>query len=179
MNESKISVRYAKALFNLSKEKNLHEQVRIDMEYLQKLIADVAEFRLLMDDPILKPSQKTKILNSILKDHIQPITQSFIELIVQNNRLSFLDSIARIYLKLFKKDMGIEPATLQTAVPIDEGLRHTLVRIIEKRMHIKIELEEKTNSSLIGGFILKIGNQQIDASISNQLENIKKELISS
>jgi len=179
MNESKISVRYAKALFNLSKEMNLHEQVRSDMENLQKLIADVAEFKLLMDNPILKPSQKMKILNSILKNHVQPITQSFVELIVHNNRLSYLASMARIYLDLFKKDLGIEPATLTTSVPVDEGLRHTLLRIIEKRMSIKVELQEETDASLIGGFILKIGNQQIDASISNQLENIKKELISS
>ena len=179
MNESKISVRYAKALFNLSKEMNLHDQVRSDMEYLQKLITDVAEFKSLMDNPILKPSQKMKILDSILKNHIHPITQSFIELIVHNNRLSYLASIARIYIDLFRKDLGIEPATLITSVPIDEGLRHTLLRIIEKRMNIKVELQEETDTSLIGGFILKIGNQQIDASISNQLENIKKELISS
>jgi len=179
MNESKISVRYAKALFNLSKEMNLHNQVRSDIENLQKLITDVAEFKSLMDNPILKPSQKMKILDSILKNHIQPITQSFIELIIHNNRLSYLASIARIYLDLFKKNLGIEPATLITTVPIDEGLRHTLLRIIEKRMNIKIELQEETDTSLIGGFILKIGNQQIDASISNQLENIKKELISS
>lgn len=179
MNESKISVRYAKALFNLSKEMNLHKQVRSDIENLQKLITDAAEFKSLMDNPILRPSQKMKILDSILKNHIQPITQSFIELIVNNNRLSYLASIARIYIDLFKKDLGIEPATLITTVPIDEGLRHTLLRIIEKRMNIKVELQEETDTSLIGGFILKIGNKQIDASISNQLENIKKELISS
>lgn len=158
---------------------NLHEQVRSDVEYLQKLITNVVEFRSLMDNPILKPSQKMKILDSILKNHIQPITESFIELIVHNNRLFYLASIARIYLDLFKKDLGIEPATLITSVPIDEVLRHTLLRIIEKRMNIKVELQEETDPSLIGGFILKIGNQQIDASISNQLENIKKELISS
>ena len=179
MNESKISVRYAKALFSLSKEMNLLEQVMGDMKNLQKLITDVAEFKILMDNPILKPSQKMKILNSILNNHIQPITQSFIELIVHNNRLSYLASIARIFLDLFRKDLGIEPATLKTSVPVDKGLRHTLHRIIEKRMNIKIELQEETDASLIGGFILKIGNQQIDASISNQLENIKKELISS
>jgi F-type H+-transporting ATPase subunit delta len=179
MNESKISVRYTKALFNLAKEMNLHKQVRTDMENLQKLITDVAEFRLLIDNPIMKPSQKMDILNLIVKDRIHQVTQSFIELIVQNNRLSYLDSIARVYLNIFKKDQGIEPATIQTAVPIDETLRHTLIRIIEKRMHIKIELEEETDVSLIGGFILKIGNQQIDASIARQLSNIKKELISS
>ncbi len=179
MNESKISVRYAKALYYLSKEKNLHKQVKGDMVYLLKLVASVAEFKSLLDDPILKPSQKMTVLNSVLKDHVQQVTQSFIELIVQNNRLNHLDSIARIYIDLFKRDLGIESATLITAVPIDEGLRHTLHRIIEKRLNIKVEVEEKTDSSLIGGFVLKIGNQQIDASISNQLEKIKKELINS
>jgi len=179
MNVGKISVRYAKALFSLSKEENLLKQVRSDMEYLTKLITDVPEFKSLIDDPILKPHQKMNVLNMILKNHIQPITQSFVELVVHNNRLSYLASVARVYLDIFKKNLGIEPATLVTAVPIDEGLRHTLIRIIEKRLNIKLELEENTDARLIGGFILKIGNQQIDASISNQLENIKRELISS
>lgn len=179
MNESKIAVRYAKALFSLSKEMKLLDKVRSDMVYLIKLISDVDEFKLLMDNPILKPSKKMDILNAILKDHIDPVTHSFIELIVHNNRLYYLGSAARVYLDLYKKDQGIEPATLQTAVPIDQDLRHTLIRIIEKRMHIRVELHEETDSSLIGGFILKIGNQQIDASISSQLEDIKKELINS
>ncbi|MBN2215715.1 MAG: ATP synthase F1 subunit delta [Bacteroidales bacterium] len=178
MNEGKISVRYAKALFTLAKEKNLHKQVRKDMEYLLELIEGVPEFNILMDDPVLKPLKKMKILNSIIKGHIQEVTYSFIELVVKNNRLHYLDSIARIYLDLFKKDLGIKPATLITSVPIDEELRHTLLRIIEKRLNIKIELEEKTDPGLIGGFILKIGNQQFDASIAYQLETIKKELSS-
>lgn len=178
MNESKISVRYAKALFILSKEKNMLEQIKEDMKNLLKLITSVTEFRMLMDNPILKPSQKMDILNSILKNHVQPLTQSFIELVVQNNRLHYLDSMARVYLDLFNRDLEIEPATLVTSVPIDEGLRHTLLRIVEKKLNIKMELEEKTDTSLIGGFILKIGNQQINASILNQLEKIKKELIS-
>ena len=177
MNESKISVRYAKALFILSKEKNMLEQIKEDMKNLLKLITGVAEFRVLMNNPILKPSQKMDILNSILKNHVQSLTQSFIELVVQNNRLHYLDSMARIYLDLFNRDLEIDPATLVTSVPIDEGLRHTLLRIVEKKLNIKMELEEKTDTSLIGGFILKIGNQQINASILNQLEKIKKELI--
>ena len=179
MNEGKISVRYAKALFTLAKEKNLHELVRKDMEYLLKIIRSVPEFVVLIDNPVLQPSRKMDILNNIIKDHVQPITHSFIKLITENNRLNYLDSIALIYLDLFKKDLGIKSATLITAVPIDEELRHTLIRIIEKRLNLKIEMEEKTDVHLIGGFILKIGNQEIDASVSSQLEKIKKELISS
>ena len=179
MNEGKISVRYAKALFTLAKEENQHKLVMKDMENLLKLFASVPEFIELTDNPVLKPSKKMDILNIITKDRVQPITQSFMELIIENNRLNYLDSIARIYLDMFKQDLGIKPATLITSVPIDAELKHTILRIIEKRMNIKIEMEEKINADLIGGFILKIDNQQIDASISYQLEKIKKELISS
>ncbi len=179
MNEGKISVRYAKALFILAKEENQHNLVMKDMENLLELFANVPEFNELTDNPVLKPSQKMDILNNIIKDHVQPITLSFIKLIVENNRLNFLDSIARVYKDMFKQDLGIKPATLLTSVPIDEKLRHTILRIINKRMNLKIELEEKIDTDLIGGFILKIGNQQIDASISYQLEKIKKELIRS
>lgn len=179
MNEGKISVRYAKALFSLAKEENQHYLVMKDMENLLKLFASVPEFNELTDNPVLKPSKKIDILNIIIQDRVQPITQSFIELIVENNRLNYLGSIARIYLDMYKQDLGIKPATLITAVPVDGELRHTILRIIEKRMNIKIELEEKIDAALIGGFVLKIGNQQIDASLLYQLEKIKKELIRS
>jgi F-type H+-transporting ATPase subunit delta len=179
MNEGKISVRYAKALFTLAKEENQHNQVMKDMENLLNLFASVPEFNELTDNPVIKPSQKMDMLNIIIRDRVRPITQSFIKLIVENNRLNYLGSIARIYLDMYKQNLGIKPVTLITAVPVDGDLRHTILRIVEKRMNIKIELEEKIDAGLIGGFILKIGNQQIDASISYQLEKIKKELIRS
>ena len=85
--------------------------------------------------------------------------------------------MALVYIDLYKKDRGIQSALLTTPVPVDEGIRISMLKTIQRKLNIKIELNEKVNESLIGGFVLRIGNQQIDASVSNQLEIIKKELI--
>lgn len=179
MNEGKISIRYARALFNFAKEEKLLDLVRKDMDYILELPAQVPEFKILTDNPLIKPSQKIKILKTIFEGQFQKITLTFLELVVQNNRLAFLDSIARVYLDLFKKNQGVKSALLVTPLPMDEDIKHSMISIIEKKMSIKIEIEEIINESLIGGFVLRIGNQQFDASVSNQLEKIKKELLNS
>lgn len=177
MNDSKISVRYAKAFYNLAKEENLLKEVRDDVEMLSELIVSVPELNMFISNPIIKPAKKEAILKEIIGKRIQSITWSFIVLIIRNNRIHYIDSMVRFFLDLYKKNLGIMPASLMTAVPVDDELRHTLLRIIEKKLNIKVELEEKTNANLIGGFILRIGNQQIDASVSNRLAKIRKELI--
>ncbi len=179
MNEGKISVRYTRALFNLAKDENLQETVKNDMEAILDLFSSVAEFKLLIDDPVLKPSEKIKILKELFDTKLQKITVAFVELIVQNNRLNYLKSMALVYIDLYKKDKGIQSALLTTPVPVDEDIRNSMLKTIQKKLNLKIELNEKVNESLIGGFVLRIGNQQIDASVSNQLEKIKKELINS
>ena len=177
MNEGKISIRYTRALFNLAKDENLQEMVKNDMEAMLDLFSSVAEFKLLIDNPVLKPSEKIKILKELFDNKLQKITVGFLELIVQNNRLNYLKSMALVYIDLYKKDRGIQSALLTTPVPVDEGIRISMLKTIQRKLNIKIELNEKVNESLIGGFVLRIGNQQIDASVSNQLEIIKKELI--
>ena len=177
MNQGKIAVRYAKALYTLAHEENLHELVRIDMEVIISLLSGVEEFKYLINNPVLKPSVKIEFLKSLFDDKFQKISMNFLELITQNNRLNYLESMARIYINLYKKNQGVASAILTTPEKIDHNIRLSIIKFIEKRLNVKIELEEKNDENLIGGFILRIGNLQIDASILNQLEKIKKELI--
>lgn len=179
MNESKISVRYAKALFSLAKEEQFQEQVRTDMQYLYSIFQEVPEFRFLLEDPVIKTPQKRDIINSVFKDNIKKITLNFLDLLLRNKREAYLPSISRVYISLFKKDMGIKSAVLITPLPLEEKIRDTIIVLISKKLNVKIELEERSDKNLIGGFVLRIEDQQIDASVASQLNRIKKELINS
>ncbi|MFO7656206.1 MAG: ATP synthase F1 subunit delta [Bacteroidales bacterium] len=179
MNEGKIAIRYARALHSLAIEQNLQDLVRVDMEVVQSLVSKVLEFKILINNPVIKPSVKIDFLNTLFGETFQKISLSFLHLVVHNNRLGYLDHMARVYTDLCKKTDRIESAILTTPYPLDKDIRHSMIKYIEKKLNTHIELEEKTNESLIGGFVLRIGNRQIDASVSNNLARIRTQLLNS
>ncbi len=177
MNESKISVRYAKALFLLAKERNIHEQVKFDMQLIINVISNVPEFDMLIHNPVISLSKKNEILTSIFQNHVTKSTLDLFNLIIRNKREMYLGSIARVYIDLFKKEKNIKSAKLITSQPVDDELRNAILKSITKKLDVKIEMGEETDEKIIGGFILRIEDQQINASVANHLNKIKKELL--
>ncbi|MBN2350870.1 MAG: ATP synthase F1 subunit delta [Bacteroidales bacterium] len=178
MNESKISVRYAKALYALGKEEKITEFLRLDMELFLECENSMEDFRNFLNNPVVRPSKKQKILREIFEGKVNPTTISFFNLVLKNNREQYLPSIARYFIELFKLDQGIKMATITTSKPLDDEVKDMVAKIIAKRFKTKLELKDFTDESLIGGFVLRIEDLQIDASISSSLNKIKRELLS-
>ena len=130
MNESKISVRYAKALFLLGKEQNILPRLREDIELLNDSISSITELKDFLINPVNKSLRKLKVLNNAFKDRFHPVTNSFIALVIKNKREAFLLSISRVFIDLFKKDTGIKSATLTTSRAIDKELRNKIMKYI-------------------------------------------------
>jgi F-type H+-transporting ATPase subunit delta len=179
MNESKITVRYAKALFSLAKEQNSLTAMKQDMELLYQCIGEIPELQYVIQSPVIKVSEKLRLFQETFKTSFSPLTLSFINLIVQGRREEHLRDISRYALHLLKIENGIQLAELVTATPLSEALRSSIVQFIEKKFHTRIEITESVDEKLIGGFILRVGDQQIDASISSKLAQIKQSLTSS
>ena len=177
MNHSQIPVRYAKALISSAKEKGILDSVRIDMEGFMGIIKSVPDLLQLLESPIIRPAKKLEVLSAIFTGKVQPLTLSFFRLAVENNREEHLPGMARMYIEQYKQAKGIKIATLKTATTIDKGPRDELIRMIRKTFNAEIELHEETDKELVGGFILQVENQQLDASISGQLKKIKRELL--
>lgn len=178
MNEGKISTRYAKALLLLAKEQNILDEIRGNVESLNDLINTTPEFKNLLEIPIIKPSLKLKLINKLFKDAYNPAMLSFLSLIVKNNRELFLPSILRVFIDLFKKDRKIKSVVLTTVRPVNRKIQNIIKDYISRHFDFNIELSEKIDDRLIGGFILRIEDQQINASVSNHLNRIQKELLS-
>jgi F-type H+-transporting ATPase subunit delta len=179
MNESKINVRYAKALFSLARENKDLESLKSDMETLHQCILEVPELTLMLRSPVIKVSEKYKILEDSFKNTFSSISLAFIKMVLEHRREEYLQGMARHFLSLLKTEQGIKQAELITAVPLNDILRKSIITFINKRFETKIELYEQVDEKLIGGFILRVGDQQIDASIASKLETIKKSLINS
>lgn len=179
MNESKITVRYAKALFALAKEENAFEAMKNDMELLYQCIHDLPELQYVMSSPVIKVKDKIRLFEETFKTSFAPQTLSFIRLVLERRREEYLAGISRYFLSLLKSQQGIQTAELITAIPLNEALRKSILNFIEKKFKTKVELHEDVDEKLIGGFILRVGDQQIDASISNKLAHIKSTLTNS
>lgn len=179
MNESKITVRYAKALFALAKEGNSFDAMKEDMELLYQCIQEIPELRFVIQSPVIKVSKKINLFEESFRDSFGPLTFSFINLVLERRREEYLAGISRYFLRLLKTEHGIQSAELVTATPLDETLRQAILKFITRKFNTKVDLHETVDDKLIGGFILRVGDQQVDASIANKLSRVKTALINS
>ena len=122
-------------------------------------------------------TQKLEIINNTFKNKFHPVMYSFLALVIKNRREAYLPSMGRVFIDLFKRDSDIMSAILTTSKAIDVKLRNTVKTYITKKLDINIELGEKVNEKLIGGFILRIEDHQIDASVLGHLNKIRKRLL--
>ncbi len=176
MAESRASHRYAKALLELAIEQGVLEQVNEDMASLVKVCNENREFELMLKSPIVPHYKKLSILEAVFKGKIHSISFSMFEIITQKNREAILKDIAISFGDLFNIHHNIQVAELITTFEIDEQTRNKFKKIVEETTGKKVDLREKIDRSLIGGYVLKIADQQIDESVKNKLRKIKMDL---
>lgn len=176
MNDSKISVRYSRALFQSALEKEIIDKVNQDMIFISE-VCKVPETKEFLLSPIIVPSKKTLIFHKMLEGNVEKITLSMIDLMVKNGRESYLPAVARVFIHETLKHKGITESVLTTAVKVDANVKKQMTGLISDVYSTKVKLEEKIDPEIIGGFILRIDDNYIDASIRNKLRKIKKELL--
>ncbi|HBS85427.1 MAG: ATP synthase F1 subunit delta [Bacteroidetes bacterium GWF2_38_335] len=176
MNQSKISVRYAKALFSIALEKNILEKIYQDMVLISNS-GRIPEMAGLLNSPVISTTEKKKAMASLYEKKVDQITMSFLMLVIENKREIFLTDISRYFIDLHKKEHGIKTVTFITAAEIDETLRKKLIELIKSNFKTGVELNEKIDKDLIGGYILQIDDKQIDTSVSGKLKSLKRDLI--
>jgi F-type H+-transporting ATPase subunit delta len=179
MNDSLITVRYAKALFQLAEEENKQEAVRNDIELLLESVNSSNEFADFLENPLIKSSEKNTIINSLFKENINDLTFRFLQLLINNKREGYLKNICQYTIHLHKQKLGIQDAVITTAQEISSSYKKEIFDFITRKFKVNIELQDKIDPAIIGGFILRIEDQQINASIQSQLMKIKRELINS
>ncbi len=176
MNEGKIAVRYAKALFEAATDQGILEKVREDVDSLQLLDNKVPGFRDLLESPVLNTEQKNKVFSILFEQKLEDLSYKFVLLMSKNKRESFIPSACRVFYDLYKEKKGIKAAMLTTAGVMNESTAHRMKESLEAHYKCIIELETKTKAEIIGGFVLRVDDQQLDASVSAQLKKIRKGL---
>lgn len=177
MDQSKINVRYAKAFFTLAKEKGLTLELRKDADLISSVCATSSDFNLMLESPVVKTSQKIEVLKHIFEGKINVLSLNFLLLITENKRENFLAGIFRNLEEFYRWEEGIITAILTSAVPLNEALVVQIQKILEQEFNAKVELSQKVDVKLIGGFVLRVDDKQYDASLSTQLRKIREQLL--
>jgi F-type H+-transporting ATPase subunit delta len=176
MNESQISVRYAKALFLSAAEQQKLEAVYKDMELLSDT-CKLEDFQYMLMMPSLQISQKCKLIDTLFKKQMSELSLSMINLVIKNKREGYLPGIARNFSDLYRKKKGIRSATLVTASPVDDAGMKGISDLIKKAYDADVELSASVDEDVIGGFVLTIEGMQYDASVASSLRRLRKQLL--
>lgn len=175
MSEFKVATRYAKSLLDLAEEQNLLEEIKADMSLFVQTIKANSVLNAVLRNPIISPLKKINILTEIFADKIQPATMSFFKIMVNKMRSEVLFETATEFVEQYNQLKHIIKATIVSAVPLSENNRNQVLEIVKNSAGGNVILEEKIDPSLIGGFILTVGDRQFDTSISSTLNKLEKE----
>ena len=176
MADIRAASRYVKSLLGLAVEQNVLEQVHNDMQLFTKVVETNRQFRLMLLNPIIRHDLKREILEKTFKGKVSTLTLSFFDILTRKNREPLLTAIAKEFHNAYNEYQGIGKATVTTAVPLDDKLRSQFESMVKKYSNkSKIELIEKVDQDMIGGFVLNVGDRQVDTSIKNKLKALKLE----
>ncbi|MGB5236427.1 MAG: ATP synthase F1 subunit delta [Flavobacteriaceae bacterium] len=178
MNESRAAIRYAKATLEHALENNASKAVEGDMRSILATLEGSPELGEVLFSPVITGDQKKNVLLKIF-DQCDKITKNLLTLLVENKRISHLGEVAGKFIYLNDLLKGEKIAQVTTAVPLTSDLEKQLLKRVERLTGNKVALENTIDENIIGGFILRIGDTQFNASIANQLNNLKREFTNS
>ena len=176
MSSTRAAIRYAKAILEIADSKNVTSEVSADMALIASTIQSNSELSSFIQNPLVKKDDKKDVVSEVFAS-VNPVTQSIFQLLLENKRFEILDGIAVEYNKLFDIMNGVEVAKVTTAVPMDAELEAKVsAKIASISSSKKITIENIVDPAILGGFILKIGDKQYNASIADRLQVLKREL---
>lgn len=175
MKESRISLRYAKALFDLAQEQNIIDAVHNDMQLVNSICKSNRDFVLMLNNPIIKADKKKAIIKQIFEASITKMSLAFLSIIATKRRESYIEGISYQFIEFYREFNNMITAYLTTAAPSTEEIRQKVLTLVKDFTHKEVVLVEEIKEKIMGGFILKFSNKQLDESIKSKIIRLKRE----
>ena len=174
MLQSRAAKRYAKALIELAAERDSLQQIDSDMRHISVTIDENPELRNLLQNPIIGSELKKDALFGFYGD-LSELSLDTIRVLVENKRIELLQNVADQYIIQYEKLKQEDVAEVTTAVALDQALEKKLHKKLKEITGHSVTLNNTVDESILGGFILRIGDIQYNASIANRLETLRRE----
>lgn len=175
MSVIRIASRYAKSIIDLATERGELEEVLSDMQGMQEAVKN-RDLYLLFKSPIIKSDKKRAVFNAIFDGKISNLSSEFFNIIMRKGREQYIPEIATDFIRQYKENSHITTIQLTTAHAIDQSILDGIeAKLLASNVtDKKVEIENKVDESLVGGYILKIGDKLYDDSVKGKLEKLKK-----
>ena len=171
-----ISTRYARALLKSATDAKLEEQVYQEMMTLAKSYIDVPALRQTIDNPMLDKSKKQTLLETAVGGTPNKLTQTFIALVLKEDRENMVQFMANSYVTLYRKQKNVIRGKLTTAARVSPETEQKMRQMVESKTQGTVEFETEVNPDIIGGFILEYDTYRMDSSVRSKLNSILTQL---
>src|SRR5690554_2996061 len=177
MNTGHIATRYATALLEYAIEMKQVEEVYTRVKMLSAVFLEVPGLRNALQDLSVPKQEKRKIMLIACGESLPSTLEEMMDLILQNEREEHLQSIAQRFIDIYRDRFRIQAGKLITAVPVEDNTRNKLVGRIQQITGENFEIESVVDLDLIGGFVLKLDDYRWDASVTGELQRLRKSLV--
>lgn len=175
MSEVTIGIRYAKSLIELAQEQNIVDAIKADMDTFIATVKASSELKAVLSNPIVPQQKKVQILDGVFGDKVNKATIGFFKLMVNKGRGDVLYVTAKEYINLYNTAKHITKATVVSATPLSAANEQVITDELQKAIGGTIQLNAKVDAALIGGFVLTVGDRQLDTSVQSALSKLRKD----
>jgi F-type H+-transporting ATPase subunit delta len=176
--ESVIAEKYAVALLQVAKEQKTVETIGAEIQAIRKAMDTDPALEGKLDHPRLKAEDKIEALRGVLGRKLSATMENFLKLLILKKRVKHLKAVADRYESLCYEMKGKSIARVLTAMALTEGQKTALNTKLSQVFGTTVELREEIKPNLIGGMIIYLGDQRLDASVLSQLQKIRQRLVS-
>tara|TARA_Y100000589_G_C27013955_1_gene571992 strand:+ start:319 stop:876 length:558 start_codon:yes stop_codon:yes gene_type:complete len=175
MSYARAAVRYAKSLLELSIDQGKLDLVKSDMDLIRSTCSVSKELVLLLESPVVRADKKLSVLNAIFGKQLSVITTKFIEILIDKGRESLIDDISYAFEDQYLVHNNVLKTVIKSVDGLNNDFKFKVTELVRTAYDKDVEIIEEKDPSLIGGFVLTIGDKQVDASISRKLAELEKE----
>ena len=173
MSEYRVTSRYAKSLITLAQEQGVLEEVYADIRSFYTICQANRDFVLMLKNPVIRKEKKSQIIQKLFSGRVNKVTYSFFEIMLRKHREKYLPETAVEFKNQYNVLNKIGMAKVTTVLPLDQTLRDEFKRLVKEFTASKeVELEEITDEELVGGFVLTLGDRQMDESLKGKLKEL-------
>ena len=177
MPDVRVARRYALALIDLVEVSENIDVVRKDLELLLQVYKSSREFQVFLESPVIREDKKKQILGELFKGKISGTTTKFLELLAEKNREGILPDIITQFRQLRNERLGIVEVVVSSAIELTENQQHELQRQLEQYTQKKVDAAYLVDPAVRGGFVVRIGDTVVDASVKRQLELLHEKFV--
>lgn len=174
MAQTRTAIRYARAVLDLAKDQKLAEVVQADMKSIANAVDASTDLKDMLLSAVIPTATKKSALLAVFTG-LDKLSVNLIDTLIANKRIAILGTVAQVYTELYNEGEGKQVATVTSAVPLTGALNAKVLAKVKALTGKDADIINIVDDAILGGFILRVGDMQYDASIANKLNKLKRE----